>query len=149
MRLTVTSSGTERISVDLGNVLRSLTVEDSRELRKVLRRAAKPFVERARSGCRKHSGELAKSIKARTVRGMIAVDVAPAKRVTMRGGSVSLGRLIEFGYMRHNRRTGAVSHISAHPFMRPAWDSESSGIEADVARGVGIVLFEANGIAVS
>ncbi len=99
------------------------------------RAAALPVKLEMQRIVRKKSGELAHDIGIETLpddQGSgAAVSVGPRSPVLFHRA-----RLLQDGYLRHNKRTGNVSHIPGYAFVQPAADSKSGLAEAIFAREI-------------
>lgn len=139
MNVKITGSGADDVILGLDRLV--LETHEGKRLRKCLKRAAMPLVAAMKARCHVKTGDLQKSLGVRAIRtrgwSVIGVIVGPSKEQT------HIARFLEYGTIRQNKRTGAASHIPAQPFLRPAWDSTSASIEADVTRGVRVVIDEA------
>lgn len=97
--------------------------------RKVHRRAlyfaGQPLAAAMRANIRRASGKTERNIRVRGMRmsgGHSVVGVIVGLTHRGKEGRLHIGRFLEFGTLRKNKRTGQVSHIPARPWARPAYD---------------------------
>jgi hypothetical protein len=109
---------------------------DDKVALKGLRAGGKILADAMKSRIRRKSGKTADSIKVRKYRskeGFIGVVVGAT------GPRKFIGRLLETGYMRKNKRTGSTTHVPAYPWARPAFDSTKGPVREAT---MGVILLE-------
>jgi HK97 gp10 family phage protein len=108
-----------------------------RELTKVLRKNAKPLIERGRELVPKRKKSVSKSLGVIAGRGAgkgVSVYVGPRRS---KGQNGYAAHLIEFGTAARVRKDGrSTGSMPANPFWRPAWeqtkDQVVAGIKLDI-----------------
>lgn len=127
--------------------LRALTrALDHGKLLAKLTRAVEPVRDRMRANLRKKTGATAAQVAIaelpeRTAEHVAAVQVGLLN--TGKGGRTHIGRFLEFGYTRFNKRTGRTSHIPAYPWAAPAIDSSRDEVDQRAQAGVQELIDEA------
>lgn len=142
MNVQITGQGMEKVLLDLERLV--LDTRDGRRLRATMKRACQPLVRAMKDRCpvdpkSKTPGALKKSIQARAIRTRnwkeIGVIVGPSK------DQKHIARFVEYGFL--HKAEGGAKHVSAKPFLRPAWDSTHGTVMQEIVIGVRIALDQA------
>lgn len=95
----------------------------------LLMAAAQPIATAWASRIRRKSGQTAGAIKVRVPKQAAGDKVQVVVNAAYRA---HVARLLEYGYIRKNKRTGTVSHIPRYPSAQPAFDSTQDQVKANL-----------------
>jgi hypothetical protein len=105
-------------------------IAEPARMKRALLSAGGIIADEMRRVVRKKSGVLAQDIGVLEIKGS-GSDATAAVAIGPQSPYLFLrARNLQDGYLRRNKRTGAVSHIPGYPFVQPAVDAKGDAAEA-------------------